>query len=98
VWPDPIASIDSEKLQCAFLCGLPYTQRRHHLTLLAAPVLADSRYKDSAVYFSDVIVRADSPYKVLADLQGNNNQERKNKKERDKNEKIREREMSTKKK
>ena len=38
--------------------------------LLAAPVLQGERYHDLPIYFSDVIVRRDSPYHVFADLHG----------------------------
>jgi phosphonate transport system substrate-binding protein len=37
---------------------------------LAAPVLAGARYGGRPVYFSDVIVRQDSPARTLADLRG----------------------------
>jgi phosphonate transport system substrate-binding protein len=37
---------------------------------LAAPVLDEARYQDRPVYFSDVIVRSESPFHALADLRG----------------------------
>ncbi len=57
-----------------FLCGLLYT----HLTareacpieLLAAPVLTGARYQGRPLYFSDVIMRADSSFSSFADLEG----------------------------
>jgi phosphonate transport system substrate-binding protein len=49
----------------AFLCGLPYIrlskERPGTIRPLAAPVLDEPRYDDRPVYFSDVIVRRDSP-------------------------------------
>lgn len=58
----------------AFLCGLQYVraqrERPGELELLAAPVLDGPRYQQQPVYFSDVIVRADSPYHTLEDLAG----------------------------
>jgi phosphonate transport system substrate-binding protein len=38
--------------------------------LVAAPVLQGERYQDRPIYFSDVIVRADSPLGSFADLRG----------------------------
>ena len=58
----------------AFLCGLPYVrlvgERPGMLRPLAAPVLDDARCQDQPVYFSDVIVRRDSPFRSFGDLRG----------------------------
>jgi phosphonate transport system substrate-binding protein len=58
----------------AFLCGLPYVrlcrERPGMLHPLAAPVLNDARCHDQPVYFSDVIVRQDSPFRSFGDLRG----------------------------
>jgi phosphonate transport system substrate-binding protein len=58
----------------AFLCGLPYVrlcrERSDMLRPLAAPVLDGARYGDRPVYFSDVIVRRDSPFRSFGDLRG----------------------------
>src|ERR1700686_2740600 len=58
----------------AFLCGLPYVRLRREqpglLQPLAAPVLDDERCQDRPVYFSDVIVRRDSPFRSFGDLRG----------------------------
>jgi phosphonate transport system substrate-binding protein len=58
----------------AFLCGLPYVrlcrERPGMLRPLAAPVLNEARYQDRPVYFSDVIVRRDRPFRSFADLRG----------------------------
>lgn len=70
IWPDPLALVDASQLEAAFLCGLAYTQRDQHLELLAAPVLLEERYRGQAIYFSDIIVRADSPYHSFQDLRG----------------------------
>jgi phosphonate transport system substrate-binding protein len=57
-----------------FLCGLPYVelvrQPRPPVELLAAPVLAGERYGGRPIYFSDVIVRADSPFRSFSELKG----------------------------
>jgi phosphonate transport system substrate-binding protein len=58
----------------AFLCGLPYVrlcaERPGMLRPLAAPILDESRYEDRPVYFSDIIVRHDSPFRSFEDLRG----------------------------
>jgi phosphonate transport system substrate-binding protein len=57
-----------------FLCGLLYVRMRRWadcpVELLAAPVLLADCYLDRPIYFSDVIVRCDSPYASFDDLQG----------------------------
>src|SRR5215210_1749342 len=57
-----------------FLCGLPYVelarQPRPPVELLAAPVLRGTRYGGRPIYFSDVIVRADSPFRSFSELRG----------------------------
>ena len=58
----------------AFLCGLPYVrlcgEEPGLLRPLAAPILNEARYQDRPVYFSDVIVRCDSPFRSFGDLRG----------------------------
>jgi phosphonate transport system substrate-binding protein len=58
----------------AFLCGLPYVrlcaERPGMLRPLAAPVLDEARCHGRPVYFSDVIVRHDSPFASFGDLRG----------------------------
>jgi phosphonate transport system substrate-binding protein len=58
------------EIDVAFLCGLPYVRQAQHLDPLAAPVVAGDRYGGRPVYFSDVIVRRDSPFHTFADLRG----------------------------
>ena len=57
-----------------FICGLPYVQLARQpsppVELLAAPVLQGARYRGRPIYFSDVIVRADSGYRSFSDLRG----------------------------
>jgi phosphonate transport system substrate-binding protein len=61
-------------LDAGFVCGLPYVQLARldppPVEPLAAPVLQGERYKGRPVYFSDVIVHRDSPYRSFADLRG----------------------------
>jgi phosphonate transport system substrate-binding protein len=56
-----------------FLCGLAYVELTGEppaLEPLAAPVLRGGRYGGRPVYFSDVVVRRDSPLRRFADLRG----------------------------
>jgi phosphonate transport system substrate-binding protein len=57
-----------------FICGLPYVQLARQpsppVELLAAPVLRGERYQGRPIYFSDVIVRAESRYRSFSDLRG----------------------------
>jgi phosphonate transport system substrate-binding protein len=56
------------------ICGLPYVwlaaRRPPPVEPLAAPVLAGSRYGGRPVYYSEVIVRRDSPITCLEELRG----------------------------
>jgi phosphonate transport system substrate-binding protein len=58
----------------SFLCGLAYIELcgpgQLPLTPVAAPVLSGPRAGGRPIYFSDVIVRRDSPFRTFADLRG----------------------------
>jgi phosphonate transport system substrate-binding protein len=73
-WPEREAELDSGKIQVGWICGLPYTWKARHnpplVDLLAAPVMAGLRYNDKPIYFSDVVVRKDSPITNFLDLRG----------------------------
>jgi phosphate/phosphite/phosphonate ABC transporter binding protein len=62
------------QIDFAFICGLPYvrmaSQYNCPVELLAAPVLIGKRYQHRPIYFSDVIVRRESPYTCFNDLHG----------------------------
>ncbi|HEY6540884.1 MAG TPA: PhnD/SsuA/transferrin family substrate-binding protein, partial [Ktedonobacteraceae bacterium] len=62
------------QVDVAFMCGLPYATLAESpacpLELLAAPVLRGERYQRKPIYFSDVIVRKESPYTSFDDLRG----------------------------
>ena len=62
------------QLDVAFICGLPYvrmaSQYNCPVELLAAPVLIGKRYRHRPIYFSDVIVRNESPFTCFDDLRG----------------------------
>jgi phosphonate transport system substrate-binding protein len=63
-----------------FICGLPYVELTRStrsdkgdeppVELLAAPVLQGERYQGLPIYFSDVVVRRDSPYSTFTELRG----------------------------
>lgn len=61
-------------MDVGFICGLPYvlfTNENPELMLpIAAPILQGARYKDRPIYYSDVIVRRDSPFQNFASLRG----------------------------
>lgn len=63
---DPLSDPDlaSDRWDLLFICGLPlarYGRRApHQLSPLVAPVMGEARYGGQPVYFSDVVVRADS--------------------------------------
>ena len=56
------------------ICGLPYVwlaaRQPRPVEPLAAPVLVGDRYAGRPVYYSDVIVRRDSPITCLEELRG----------------------------
>src|SRR5262249_19708899 len=58
----------------AVVCGLAYVERALRgdcpVEPIAAPVLRGARYGGRPIYFSDVIVRRDSPCRNFADLRG----------------------------
>jgi phosphonate transport system substrate-binding protein len=60
----------------AFICGLPYVLRTaprvnpSPIVAIAAPVLLGERHQSKPIYFSDVIVRRESPFQSFADLRG----------------------------
>jgi phosphonate transport system substrate-binding protein len=73
-WQERAGLLDKGQIDVAWMCGLYYVRQAGQpdcdLELLAAPVMDNERYGDRPIYFSDVIVRWDSPYRTFADLQG----------------------------
>jgi ABC-type phosphate/phosphonate transport system substrate-binding protein len=67
-------SCERDENEVCFVCSLPYvTFERRGLDLaapVAAPVLQGDRYRGQPIYFSDVIVGADSPFRSFLDLRG----------------------------
>lgn len=72
-WQARELGLEGGEIDAAWICGAPYVEkmgRRLPLELLAAPVMADPRYQDRPIYFSEVIVRADSLCRTFDDLCG----------------------------
>lgn len=63
-----------DQLDIAFICGLPFARHQRvvstQLQALVAPVMQASRYQNRPVYFSDIIVNADSNLLCFDDLVG----------------------------
>lgn len=66
--------LESGTVDCAFICGLPYVLLRDRpapaVELVVAPVMSAARYGGKPKYFSDLIVKKDSPHPSLRDLKG----------------------------
>ncbi len=66
--------LEAGALDCGFICGLPYVllhdRPQPAARLLAAPVMKAARYQGQPRYYSDLIVRKDSPAQTLQELQG----------------------------
>jgi phosphonate transport system substrate-binding protein len=64
----------ARRTDITFVCGLPYVEhvrlQTSPLEPLVAPVLMGERYRDRPIYFSDVIVRKDGPFRSFEDLRG----------------------------
>lgn len=73
-WQERYAMLDAGTMDAAWICGLPYIKRADQpdpiIELLVAPVMRGERYQGRPIYFSDVIVRSDSPFHSFADLRG----------------------------
>ncbi len=69
--PAPLSDLWARPdLGCAFMCGWPFARSNPQPRLVAAPIPAPARYAGRPVYFTDLVVRADSPFARLADTFG----------------------------
>jgi ABC-type phosphate/phosphonate transport system substrate-binding protein len=59
-----------QDLGCTFMCGLPYIWDNRDLIPIAAPVVRGERYAGRPIYFTDIVVRRDAPYRTLEDTFG----------------------------
>ena len=73
-WQERERMLDRGEAHIGIICGLPYVWKvdrpKPLVELLAAPVMRRPRYRDRPIYFSDVIVRVDSPFRSFMDLRG----------------------------
>jgi phosphonate transport system substrate-binding protein len=69
-WQAQQQLLEQGKAEVGFICGLPYVRKVERFELLAAPVMRAPRYQGRPIYFSDVIVRCDSPFRSFTDLRG----------------------------
>ncbi len=73
-WQDRAKMLYDGEIDIAWICGLPYTRHTDAGTaayeLLATPARNAKRYLNRPVFFSDVVIRADSDAQVLTDLRG----------------------------
>ena len=69
--PAPLPALwDRADAGCVFMCGLPFALRRPQAIPLAAPVPSPARYAGLPRYASDLVVRADSPWRTIEDSFG----------------------------
>jgi ABC-type phosphate/phosphonate transport system substrate-binding protein len=69
--PAPISELWQRPDKAAvFMCGLPYSLATPQPALVVAPVPSPPAYGGGACYWSDVVVRADSPFQTLEDTFG----------------------------
>ncbi len=73
-WKARLQGLAEGAIDVGWVCGSYYVKFMARpepgIELLAAPVMAAARYGDRPVYFSDVVVRADSPFRRFEDLHG----------------------------
>jgi phosphonate transport system substrate-binding protein len=73
-WTERDRRLDEGEIDLCWICGLPYVRKVERspgiVAPLAAPVMAGSRYQGRPIYYSDVVVRRDSPFRTFADLRG----------------------------
>jgi len=73
-WEERYLCLDQGKVDIGWICGLPYIKRADRsdaqIELLVAPVMQGERYGGRPLYFSDVIVREDSPFQQFTALRG----------------------------
>jgi phosphonate transport system substrate-binding protein len=72
-WQARERALDAGALDLCWICGLPYVEkadRGQYVEPCVAPVMIGARYREQAIYFSDVVVHADSSAARFADLRG----------------------------
>jgi phosphonate transport system substrate-binding protein len=73
-WQEREIMLDQGLIDVCWICGLPYVRKNtgggRTINLLAAPVMRHLRYGNQPVYYSDVVVHADSDFRCFDDLRG----------------------------
>jgi ABC-type phosphate/phosphonate transport system substrate-binding protein len=72
-WQQRERLLDQGDIHVCWICGLPYIRKNSEgktVELLAAPVMKHPRYGGRPVYYSDVVVHADSSFRFFEDLYG----------------------------
>jgi phosphonate transport system substrate-binding protein len=73
-WQERERLLDAGQIHVCWICGLPYVWKADQpvarIELLAAPVMGAERYRNSPIYFSDVVVHRESDFVTFADLRG----------------------------
>lgn len=72
-WQMREREFDAGRIDLCWICGLPYVDRMDRgdaIELCTAPVMRGQRYGAQAIYYSDVVVRADSAVACFDDLRG----------------------------
>ena len=73
-WQERDRLLDRGDIHVCWICGLPYVRKNNSekrtVELLAAPVMKHPRYGGRPVYYSDVVVHADSTLRLFEDLRG----------------------------
>jgi ABC-type phosphate/phosphonate transport system substrate-binding protein len=69
--PAPLEALWARNdLAATFMCGYPFAMAASKPQIVAAPIPSPPRYRGAAVYCTDFVVRADSPYQQLSDTFG----------------------------
>ena len=73
-WQERAQQLAAGSIHLGWICGLLFKrlqiEQQIPLQLLAAPIMCGEGYKGQPVYFSKVIVRADSEYQTFYQLRG----------------------------
>ncbi len=73
-WQERERQLDAGLIHVCWICGLPYVWKADTddsvIEPCVAPVMAAGRYAGAPVYYSDLVVRSDSPYRTFTDLRG----------------------------
>lgn len=72
-WRERYRRLEMGQLDIGWICGAPYAMRVDrglNLELLVAPIFKKPRYAGKPVYYSDIVVRAESPFYSIQDLAG----------------------------